>query len=41
MIIRSTFVFLPALIFALPVLTCVPFLSTWLPALLFPDPYDR
>ena len=38
-IIRTTAVFLPTLIFALLVLTYVPFLSTWLPAVLFPDTY--
>ena len=38
-IIRSTLVFLPTLILALLVLTFVPFLSTWLPSVLFPDTY--
>ena len=38
-IIRTTAVFLPTLIFALLVLTYVPFLSTWLPSVLFPDTY--
>ena len=38
-IIRTTAAFLPTLIFALLVLTYVPFLSTWLPTVLFPDTY--
>jgi len=35
-VVRGTLVYYPALIIALIIITFIPFLSTWLPNLLFP-----